>query len=200
LKKVCFVVSHLGSGSGSLVAALNSDPRCEIRESGARYDSPSGVRWLFRLGHKCRDASAVYGDHLLFNASMSSRRLYGMFMNIFVIRPARHSLNEILRHGYNEKGASSYYRFRLRRICEMARRSKHSLLVTWDDLARESSMSIIHEFLGLSAPLQSVQATVPEAELCSEAVVEECQQAYDRYFYYLKSIGLGRSNDKIDGD
>jgi len=200
LKKVCFVVSHLGSGSGSLVSALNANPRCEIRDSGARYDGASGIRWLFRMGHKCRDASAVYGDHLLFNASISSKRLYGMFQNIFVIRPARHSLNEIVLRGYNEKGASSYYRFRLRRICEMARRSPESLLLTWDDLARDSSMRIIEEYLGLSAPLETPRTGVPARDSCSEAVVDECQQAYDRYYYYLKSLGLKGSSDKTFGD
>lgn len=200
MKKVCFVVSHLGSGSGSLVSSLNANPRCEIRESGARYDGASSVRWLFRMGHKCRDASAVYGDHLLFNATISSRRLYGMFGFIFVIRPARHSLNEILKCGYSEAGASSYYRFRLRRICEIARRSPGSVLLTWDDLAKERSLRIIEEHLGLAAPLALPTLDCPASESCSEATVQDCQSAYDRYFYYLGGLNLRRVNDKTAGD
>lgn len=196
MKKVCFVVSHLGSGSGSLVTSLNANPRCEIKESGMRYDGASSVRWLFRTGHKCRDAGAVYGDHLLFNASLSSRRLYGLFRFIFVIRPARHALNEILATGYSESGASSYYRFRMRRICEIARRSPGSVLLTWDDLAKDSSLRIIESHIGLSEPLRQPTLAGDAPERCSEGTVEQCQEAYDRYYYYLNGLDLKRANDK----
>jgi len=197
LKKVCFVVSHLGSGSGGLVASLNCNPRCEIRESNARYDGAASVRWLFRMGHKCRDAGAVYGDHLLYNASISNKRLYGLFRMLFVIRPARHSLNEIIKRGYNEQGASSYYRFRLRRICEMAKRCPGAVLMTWDDLAKQQSMDIIGDYLGFSTPSDPPNLTYPEREVCSEGVVDECQRAYDRYYFYLNGLNLRRSNEQV---
>ena len=196
MKKVCFVVSHLGSGSGSLVAALNGHPQCQIHESGTRYDSPATFRWLFRMGHKCRDASAVYGDHLLFNASMSSREVYGACLPIIVVRPARGSLNEIIAAGYSPEGASAYYRFRLRRICELARRSNRPALLMWDDLAKEGSMRIIEEYLGLLKPLASPAFGGPPKDRCPERVVEECQRAYDRYHYYLSGLDLRRPLDK----
>lgn len=196
MKKVCFVVSHLGSGSASLVAAMNANPRCEIRESGARYEAPDSVRWLFKIGHKCRDAGAVYGDHLLFNSSLASKGLYGAFRFVFVMRPARHSLNEILGMGYGESGASSYYRFRLRRMCEIARRSPGSVLLTWDDLAKESSLRIIEDYLGLSDPLGALRLPAERDETCSERTVEECQRAYDRYHQYMDSLQMRRARDK----
>lgn len=196
MKKVCFVVSHLGSGSGSLVASLNSHPQCEIQESPTRYDSPSAVRWLFRIGHKCRDASAVYGDHLLFNSSISSRVVYGLFKFIFVVRPARHSLTEIMRQGYGPAGAASYYRFRLRRICEVAKRAPGSVILSWEQLAREDSLRIIESHLGLSKPLRALDLGEPEDGSCPESVIEECQDAYDRYHYYLKGLQSGRKFDK----
>lgn len=178
------------------MACLNANPRCEIRETGARYDGPAAVRWLFRMGHKCRDAGAVYGDHLLFNASLSSRRLYGMFRYLFVVRPARHSLNEILARGYGEREASSYYRFRLRRICEIAKGSPGGLLLTWDDLARESSLRIIEDHLGLSTPLASLRPSTEPPDVCSERTIGECQDAYDRYYQYLRDLQLRGISDK----
>jgi hypothetical protein len=186
LKKVCFVVSHLGSGSGSLVAALNSHPQCEIRESPTCYESPSSVRWLFRLGHKCRDASAVYGDHLLLNPSIATKSLYGLCRFVFVIRPARHSLEGTLARGYSPEAASSYYRFRLRRICEMVRRCPGAPVFSWEDLAKESSMDIIKEYLGIRGELRPPSPDTPASDLCPEPVVERCQDAYERYHYYLK--------------
>lgn len=154
-------------------------------------------RWLFKMGHKCRDASAVYGDHLLFNASISSRDIYSSCRLILVIRPARHSLNQIIRGGYSPSGAGAYYRFRLRRMCEVARRSPGALLLTWDDLAKERSMRIIEEYVGLSSPLTPPEPpNEQESEICPEAVVEECQKAYDRYYYYLSQIELRRPVDQ----
>lgn len=188
MKKVCFVVSHLGSGSGSLVASLNSHPQCEIRESSTCYDSPASVRWLFRLGHKCRDASAVYGDHLLFNSSISSRSLYGLCRSIFVVRPARHSLEGVMGLGYPPDQASAYYRFRLRRLCEMARRCPEALILTWDDLAKEESMIRIKECLGLRTPPAAPKPDEPDTHRCPEGVVERCQEAYERYHHYLRSL------------
>lgn len=198
MKKVCFVVSHLGSGSSSLVASLNANPRCEIRESAARYESSASVRWLFKLGHKCRDAGAVYGDHLLFNSSLANRDLYGGFLYIFVVRPARHSLNEILKMGYGEREASSYYRFRLRRVCEIAKKSPGSVLLTWDDLAKEPSLRIIEGYLGLSERLHPPSLNQGDGVLCSERTVGECQEAYDRYYQYLNGLELRRTRDKAD--
>jgi hypothetical protein len=196
LKKVCFVVSHLGSGSGSLVAALNGHPQCQIHESGTRYDSPATFRWLFRVGHKCRDASAVYGDHLLFNASVSSKKIYASCMPIIVVRPARGSLNDIIASGYSPEGAAAYYRFRIRRICEMASRARKPLFLTWDDLAKDSSMRIIEEYLGLSRPVQTPVLGDGSREVCPERLVDECQRAYDRYYYYLSNLDLRRPLDK----
>lgn len=196
MKKVCFVVSHLGSGSGSLVAALNAHPQCQIHESGTRYDSPATLRWLFRAGHRCRDASAVYGDHLLFNASMSSRDLYRACLPVIVVRPARGSLNDIMAHGYTPEGASAYYRFRLRRICELAKRSERPLLLTWDDLAKDRSLRIIEDYLGLRKPMQTPVLGPEAKESCPERIVDECQRAYDRYYYYLSNLDLRRPVDK----
>jgi len=188
LKKVCFVVSHLGSGSGSLVASLNSHPQCEVKETSTCYETPASVRWLFRLGHKCRDASAVYGDHLLFNSSISSRALYRTCRFIFIVRPARGSLEGIMAYGYEPDQASAYYRFRLRRICEMARRSPSALILTWDDLAKDESMIKIKDQLGLRTPPGPPALGHPTTDRCPEGVVERCQDSYERYHYYLNSL------------
>lgn len=33
-------------------------------------------------------------------------------------------------------------------------------------------------------------------EICPEGTIEECQEAYDRYYYYLSKLGLRRPIDK----
>lgn len=187
MKKVCFVVSHIGSGSGELVEVLNRNPRCEIHTTRVQYSSPESLNWMFARGHKMRNSSAVYGDHLLFNMSLSCRKLYEFCKFIYVIRPARHSLAEIMSEEYGEEEAARYYTFRLRRISEMARRTPGAILATWDDLARGEITKKIESYLGLNVPLEPMNLSSTNADV-RESLVERCQDSYERYHYFLKNL------------
>lgn len=196
MKNVCFIVSHLGSGSSDLVDILNGNPRCSIQSSSVRYEHPGDLDWLFANPHKCRNSSAIYGDHLLFNTSLSCRNLYDRCRFIYVVRPARASLNEIARsRKYLPKFAARYYSFRLRRMCETARRTTDSLFLTWDDLASGRAFSAVEEYLGLKKQLkaghQHFQAC-PGGDF-DERLVNECEDAYERYYYYLAGLGMRRA-------
>jgi hypothetical protein len=198
MKKVCFVVSHLGSGSLDLVDILNRNPRCQIQCSSAQYESPESLNWLLSTPHKCRDSSAIYGDHLLYNMSISCKNLYEFCKFIYVIRPARASLNEIATlqdTGLSEQAASDYYRFRLRRMCEMARRTRDAVLVTWDDLAKGKAFPTIEEYLGLNKQLviEHHHFSLEGRDSFKEALIEQSQDAYERYYYYLNNLGLRRA-------
>lgn len=190
MKKVCFVVSHIGSGSSELISSLNGNPRCEIQSTRVQYSSPESLNWMFSRGHKMRNSSAVYGDHLLFNASLSCRKLYEFCKFIYVIRPARPSLSSIMSSGYGEDEASRYYRFRLRRICEMAKRTPGAVFATWDDLVRGEVLRSIESYLGLTTPLEAIDASEDASATPRESVVEQCQDAYERYHYFLKNLTL----------
>jgi hypothetical protein len=198
MKKVCFIVSHIGSGSVDLIDMLNNNSRCDIKKSSVRYSGPEDLEWLFAASHKCRDSSAVYGDHLLFNTSLSCRNLYESCTFIYVIRPARASLNEIsTMKEYGLKGcfAARYYSFRLRRICETARKTKNALLLTWDDLASGRAFPSVEEHLGLKTQLKAEHhhfGAVSRDDF-DEKLISECQDAYERYYYYLARLGLKRA-------
>jgi hypothetical protein len=187
MKKVCFVVSHIGSGSSELVESMNRNPRCEIHSTRTQYSSPESLNWMFARGHKMRNSSAIYGDHLLFNASLSCRKLYDFCKFIYVIRPARQSLGAVIAAGYGEDEASRYYRFRLRRMCEMAKRTPEAVIATWDDIARGEILGEIESYLGLTTPLDRFQPSEGSCD-ARESVVEQCQDAYERYHYFLKSL------------
>lgn len=198
VKKVCFVVSHLGSGSSDLVDILNDNPRCDIQSSPISYCGPHDLERLFSRPHKCRDSSAVYGDHLLFNTSLSCRNLYDICSFIYVIRPARSSLNEIStlsEYGLSGRFAARYYGFRLRRICEMAKRTPGALFLTWDDLASGRAFPSIEGQLGLKVQLKSRyhHFNAGFRDEFDERLISECQDAYDRYYYYLDRLDLKRS-------
>lgn len=199
MKKVCFVVSHVGSGSSDLVNIMNGNPRCMINSSPVKYSGPEDLRWLFSVPHKCRDNSAIYGDHLLFNSSLSCKNLYDKCKFIYVIRPARASLNEISTTkavtGLEGRFAARYYSFRLRRICEMARKTGEALLLTWDDLVSGRAFQSVEEYLGLKEQLRSGLDHFASRtnDNFDESLVSECEDAYERYYYYLNGLGMKRA-------
>lgn len=198
MKKVCFIVSHLGSGSHHLVEILNGNPRCQIQSSQARYSSPEDLEWLFATPHKCRDSSAIYGDHILFNPSFSCRNLYESCRFIYVIRPPRYSLNEICMDpdsGLKGRFAARYYAFRLRRMCEMARKTPGSLLLTWDDLSSGKAFPAIEDYLGLKSQLKVEHHHFPliSRDDFDERLLAECEDAYERYYYYLGMLDMKRA-------
>lgn len=189
MKKVCFIISHHGSGSFDLVNILNQNPKCDINSSQYSYDNPQDLNWMFLKNHKCRDNSAVYGDHLLYNMSFSCKKLYNYCKFIYVIRPPRASLNEMISMNYQQEYAARYYRYRLRRICEMAKKTPDSVLVTWEDLVK-GSFSVIENLLGLKEKLYSKNHhfITKETNSFKESLVSECEDAYERYYYYLKNF------------
>jgi len=197
MKKVCFIVSHLGSGSGDLIDTLNKNPRCMIHNSEYSYENPADLNWLYSAGHKCRDSSAIYGDHLLRNMSFSCKKLYEYCKFIYVIRPARASLNEIIFKNpkYEPEFAARYYSYRLKRICEMAKRTKDSILVTWEDLSSGIAFSLIEDYLGLKEKLQTThdQFIFNNRDYFKENLISECEDSYERHYYYLNNLGIRRA-------
>lgn len=189
MKKVCFIISHHGSGSFDLLNILNQNPRCDIHSSQYSYDNPQDLNWMFLKNHKCRDNSAVYGDHLLYNMSFSCKKLYNYCKFIYVIRPARASLNEMISMNYQQEYAARYYRYRLRRICEMAKKTPDSVLVTWEDLVK-GYFSEIENMLNLKEKLylKNHHFITQETNSFKESLVSECEDAYERYYYYLKNF------------
>lgn len=198
MKKVVFIASHLGSGSDDLIDILNKNPRCVFHNTNSDYSHPDKLEWMYRYGHKLEGhASAVYGDHLLFNMTLSCKALYKICKFVYVIRQPRPTLNEIIsspRLTYNPETAASYYAFRLRRICEMAKRTPGSLLLTWDQLASGLAFPVLDRFLNLKQPLKPeynhfLPSTVDRVP---GPIIRKSEEVFERYFYYLSQLELER--------
>ena len=183
MRKVAFVISHLGSDSVELVRILNENPRILIHTSTTNYESVKSLDWLFESGHKLDNTAAIYGDHLLHNHQFAAPSLYKFCRFIYVIRPAKSSLNAI-----SNSTAHRYYCFRLRRICEMAKRTPNALLITWPDLADGRAFHKIEEFLNLKNELKSTTLSFIEEHELSPEFVEKAQDSYERHLYYLKHL------------
>ena len=150
MKNVVFIVSHLGSGSGALIYLLNQNPRLQIESLAANYAHPLDMEVLTSIAHKNETSAAYWGDHLVFNHQIGHKSLYGLCKFIYLLRPARPTLNEIVAADYTPLGAMRYYCFRLRRMWEMFRRTPGAVLCTHDEAVSGKIFPAIEQYLDLS--------------------------------------------------
>lgn len=189
MKKVAFVVSHFGSGSFDLIKILNKDPKCNFFNSNTQYTHPDDLRWMYNQSKLRNYSGSVFGDHLLKNTSFSCKSLYNCCKFIYVIRPPRFCLEEIY-NKYKIKNYLLYYKFRLRRIYEMAKNTPNFLFLTWEDLSNNSGFSKIEEFLNLKDPLkkeEDVFKISTEFDI-NETIISDAENCYEKYFYYLTKL------------
>lgn len=190
MKKFAFIVSHLYSGSDYLVKILNNNPKCNIMSTLRQYESVGDLTFLGNFNN----LNYIYGDHSLFNYSFSCKHLYKICKFIYVIRPPRQTLNELL-YIYSKKSAVNYYCFRLRRICEMAKQTPGAVLITYDELMGGKSFDLIYNYLKLRDPLKHdmIEGEIKKiSNNFDENTLLDVENKYERYFYYLNNLELLR--------
>jgi len=157
------------------------------------YNHPTSLNWLGEHGHKIDNSAAIYGDHLLFNIQFTNTTFYDFCKFIYVIRPAKESLNRIiLQNDYTPKNALRYYTYRLRRICEMAKHTPGAVLLQNKDLANGTGYAPIEEYLDLKEPLTPSYDSFIEEEIndIPPEIYEPGEESYERHLYFLKQLDL----------
>jgi hypothetical protein len=171
---------------------LNDNERIDLTDHLLSYDHPSSLNYLFSLNHKLDNAAAIYGGQILFNKDFSCKAFYDFAKFIYVVRPAKQTLNEIKigKKEYSELSACRYYCFRLRRIYEMARSTPGAILLTRDDILSQKGLDLIQDMLGLKQVL--VPQDIPERQVdnFSSQLVDKAQDCYEKYLYHLKQLDL----------
>lgn len=186
MRKVLFLMSHLGSGSSDLFDILCTDPWIDGFRTGLMYDHPEKLKNLSDSPHKRDNAHAIYMDELLHNRLFACKPLCNVCKFIFFFRKAKPSLNQILLDNpdYSPQQAANHYRYRLRGMYEYVLRTPGSIVLTWDEL-QSGRTNGIEEYLGLKQPLKTKQLAECHTEMAPGELVEECQEAYDRYIYAI---------------
>jgi len=199
MKKVLFVCSHLHSGSSALCDALNHHPRIQGYNLAVRspYVGPPNLLTLTEQHHKLDNRSAIYMDELLHNHHLSTKAAYKECKFIYIVREPAAVLNLLIG---NEKMKPSFavrhYTYRLRRLCEMAKRTPGAVLLTWDDLIENRGISLIEDYLNLRQPIVYDPASLApfkrtySTDLVGLQVRSKVEDTYQRYLYYLKSQNL----------
>jgi hypothetical protein len=120
----------------------------------------------------------------------SARDSYKDCKFIYLIDEPRYSLPKIQKTNKypSINSIKSYYLYRLRRICEMAKRTENAVFLTRKDLRNPMSYEIIENYLNLKEKLEIVQKNDDYLSIDSipQSVLDETEVAYEKYFYYLK--------------
>ena len=193
MKKICFVASHLMSGSSILCDALDENPRVQhFRLALSRpYWDVSAVFDLIYRQHKLDNSAAVYLDELIFNYELQIKHLYSCAKFVYVVRPPIKTLNLLVSNKlYTPLRAVRYYCYRLRRLCEMAKRTPGAVLLQWDDLITGRGLSLVEDYLSLKVKLempddafQSLKGT--DDILIPNAMMKEAEICYERHLSFL---------------
>lgn len=161
--------THPGAGHEPILASLSRHRNVECLRSGNRYTHPDQVLEVLSRSHKRADARALWVDVILHNDELAWRDVGKWCPLIFFAREPGGSIPSM--SGMTESAARDYYRYRLRGMCEYARRVPSSLCLTWGPDVAEK----ISRFLDLRPPLP---------EIAGPPVVggdPDCEQTYGEF-------------------
>lgn len=186
MRKVLFLISHLGSGSTDLFDTLQACPRIDGYRTENIYDHPDKLFLLTSSVHKRDNAAAIYMDELLYNHSLTFKPLCNFCKFVFFVREPRGSLNQLVSEKiYNAERAARYYRYRLRGIYEYICRVRTAPVVTWDDL-KAGNLKSVEEYLDMPLQIKAVKDTT--LDVVPSQYINECQDAYERYLMQARKV------------
>lgn len=197
MKKVLFVTSHLFSGSSAYFDILNLNHRIQGHRIQMPYINPVTYHHLVNRRHKLNTAAAIWMDELLFNHLFCTEAFYyGAAKFIYIVRDPLSTLNGIVSHyKYTPSGATRYYCYRLRRMCEMAKRTPGAVLLTWDDLITSRFDGEVEQYLNLKTPIQKLSKFYEPyqkefANVIPASFMKWAEESYERHLYFLKNQDL----------
>jgi len=177
-----FIATHLGSGASILCDSLNSHKNCQCSWVPGEHTYIHGSDLIKMKSENAK----IHFDKLTHNYQFTCASLYSQCRFIYVIREPGLSIPYLISHkNYTHKRAYNYYTFRLRRLCEMAKKTPGSLLLRGDDLFSGRAYPAVQKYLGLRDPIKSSY----QHEECNY-VTSSAQIVYDKYLSILLKMDL----------
>ena len=185
------------SGSSALYHAMDNNSRIQGFTTGRPNEYPSflSIYGLTLQDHKCDSRAAVYMDELLYNHQMCLKEALPLCRFIYVVRSPETTLNMLVSNNKMKPSfAVRYYTYRLRRICEMAKRTPGAILYTFEDLKVGRGLDLLTDYLQLRHPvewhseyLQTYDRSF-STELLGTTLRSAASDTYERYLYFLRSL------------
>lgn len=193
MKKVLFLVSHFCSGSDQLYRDLNEHICIQGFEDSKfnSYQTMLDVFYLTQNKHKLKNSARVYMDHLLYNNQFSCSESFKNCKFIFMVREPESSIERMVASGNFDKNyAVRYYAYRLRRICEMAKKARDYLFLTYSNFKNDKYQTEIKKFLGIK---DRWEYKINECDLKFKNVLtfnelNNLNITYEKYLYFINNI------------
>jgi hypothetical protein len=188
MNKILLIVSHLESGSESLVQNLDSGVRLQ-RLNFNLYSNLDCLSFK-RPNTEYRKRPKVYFDHILYNHEFSCKELFKYLNFVYVVGDPKKSLDSIVHNKiYDERTACNYYCFRVRRIYEMIKKSNGCLVFFDEDLQNDETYNKIHQMIGIKDKIKIKNKTQDKKEIYIDRnIMSEAESFYEKYRYKIKSI------------
>jgi len=191
MKKVLFLSSHLGSESDQLYVAFCDLLSIQGYKKENIYRSMQDIYFLTERKHKLKTSARVYMDHLLFNYQFSCKQAYENCKFIFIVREPEETIEFLVSNKlYNKKDAISYYLYRIRRICEMAKNSKDGLFLTHANLKNGKGIQEIKDYLNIKERFNFVFENIENKNknILTYKEIENLNHVYEKYLYFVRNI------------
>jgi hypothetical protein len=195
LYRQVFIATHVGAGGSMLMDMLLALPKMgRLRRLDTQvYSDPSALASLQDEARHFRPHAKAFLDKLTHNYELADKNFYRLANYIILVREPEDSLNWIVQDGYSEAGALRYYCYRLRRLCEIAKKADRWIAVTWNELVDKTALPRIKSFMGLRE-LPSVYKPQETKRTVAPATVLTARKAYDKYLNYLRRLESQKSN------
>ena len=169
---------------------LTNRKAARIRRSPEQvYFDPTSLTFLQTEASKFRPHARLFVDKIVLNHEVASDNYLKLCDYIFMIREPESTLNWLVTSGKFKSvdTALRYYCFRLRRLCEMAKKTPRRVVVTWDELVDKSCLPELKKFLGMKE-LTSVYKPTTFKKVVDVGVISKGQKCYDKHLQYLRAI------------
>jgi hypothetical protein len=188
MNKILLIVSHLESGSESLVQNLDSGVKLQ-RLNFNLYSNLDCLSFK-RPNTEYRKRPKVYFDHILYNHEFSCKELFKYLNFVYVVGDPKKSLDNIVHNKtYDERTACNYYCFRVRRIYEMIKKSNDCLVFFDEDLQNDETYNKIHQTIGIKDKIKIKNNTQDKKEIYIDRnIMNEAESFYEKYRYKIKSL------------
>jgi hypothetical protein len=191
--KQVFIATHIGAGGNMLADMISANRRIARirRDSTQVYTDPIALDYAQRKTLEGNPNARMFVDRIVFNHELAHTSFYADCLFVFLVREPEATLKHLVGLGYTERAAARYYTYRLRRLCEMARRAKHSIVTTWDELVSKQAFPAIKELIGMKE-LNSFYRPHKSEKTVDPATVSACRRSYKRHLNYLRVVTRGR--------
>lgn len=203
MKSYLFIMTHLGSGGTLLSRIINSTNKITaVTNTNIVYNNIQSLNNLnsFIKYKELNQLSPIYSDKIVYNYSFYCNTFYNFAKYIFLIREPIDTIKHIIStHKYSFEGAYMYYKFRLKRLCEIAKYTD-SILVEYQDVITRKAFPLIEEYLNIKYPISSYYDIFPEDNMdddLSKGIILQNTKSpnidipiirNDKYLYYLKTL------------